>query len=490
MRTGGGFRDFLPRWLRRAAILVAVILLTIVGLRLWESSRPPYLKPWHRFVPPSELHAAEMRESFTLEDYLHREDQVFREVHEQVEERLAPEDRTLSNRYFAGSLSSPSRFPRDWNRTYELAPPEIRGGALLIHGLTDAPYSMRRLAEILRDRGIYSLSLRMPGHGTVPGALTKVQWEDWRAAARVGARHVRSRIGEGKPLYLVGYSNGGALVVQYALDVAEGAALPAPARIVLLSPMIGVTPAAGLARFVGRLAVIPIFEKARWLDVLPEYNPYKYNSFPANAGYQTSRLTDEIRRQIERLGQAGRLGAMPPVLAFQSLVDATVLTDAVSTRLFDALPDNGSELVLFDVNRSARARPFLQPASEELLKRLSSPTRRRYAITVIANEGPDTLDVAERRIAAGSETPASRPLHLSWPTAVYSLSHVAVPFPSDDTLYGGEPDSAQGAGIHLGVLAPRGERSVLTVSPGDFLRITWNPFFPYVEERVRGWIGS
>jgi hypothetical protein len=67
---------------------------------------------------------------------------------------------------------------------------------------------------------------------------------------------------------------------------------------------------------------------------------------------------------------------------------------------------------------------------------------------------------------------------------------VAVPFPSDDTLYGGEADPAQGDGIHLGVLAPRGERSVLTVSPGDFLRITWNPFFPYIEERVRGWIGS
>src|SRR5262245_23765005 len=279
MAAGRGFLGFLSRWLRRAAILVAVVFVTIVAVRLFEANRPPYLKPWHRFVPPSELHAAEMTEKFTLEDYLRREDQIFREVHEQVEERLAPEDRTDANRYFPGSLASPSRFARDWNRTFELVPPEIRGGALLIHGLTDAPYSMRRLAEILNDRGIYALSLRMPGHGTVPGALTKVQWEDWRAAARVGARHVRRRIGEGKPLYLVGYSNGGALAVQYALDVAEGVSLPAPDRIVLLSPMIGVTKAAALARFIGTFAFIPLFEKARWLDVVPEYNPYKYNSF-------------------------------------------------------------------------------------------------------------------------------------------------------------------------------------------------------------------
>ena len=55
-------------------------------------------------------------------------------------------------------------------------------------------------------------------------------------------------------------------------------------------------------------------------------------------------------------------------------------------------------------------------------------------------------------------------------------------------LYGGMPDAGQGGGIHLGVVAPRGEKGVLTVSPGDFLRISWNPFFPYVEERVRRWI--
>ncbi len=488
MRRREGSSGFLLRWLRRAAVTVVIVLATIVLVRAWDVRRPPYLKPWHRFAPPSEVRAAELTESFSLADYLKREDQIFQEVKDQIEDLLAPEDRSNGNRYFAEGLASPHRFPRDWNRTFELVPREIRGGALLLHGLTDAPYSMRRLAETLRDQGFYVLALRMPGHGTVPGALTQVEWEDWLAAARLGARHVHGRIGPGKPFDLVGYSNGGALAVKYSLDVAEGVNLPKADRVVLMSPMIGVSPAAALARFIGLLAVVPYFEKTRWLDVLPEYNPYKYNSFPANAGRQSHRLTAEIQAQIARLVKAGRIRQLPPMLAFQSIVDATVLADAVVWKLYDALEENGSELVLFDLNRRADARPFLKPSEETLIERLVPTRRRRYALTIITNAGPETAEVVERSIPAGADSARQRLLGLSWPAQVFSLSHVAIPFPADDPLYGGEPDTRLGGGVRLGTAAPRGERGVLTVPQDSFLRVSWNPFFPYLEERVRGWL--
>ncbi|HEY7114717.1 MAG TPA: alpha/beta fold hydrolase [Thermoanaerobaculia bacterium] len=477
------------RWLRRAFVTLLVLLAILVLFRSWEAKRRPFLKAWHRFVPPSEVRAADLTETFTIEDYLRREDRVFREVDENVSQRLEAPDRTPTNRYFPESLASPRRFPRDWNRTFEMAPEAaVRGGALLLHGLTDSPYSMRRTAEILRSEGIYCLGLRVPGHGTVPGALTKAVWEDWSAATRVGVRHVRGRIGEGRPLYLVGYSNGGALSVKYALDAVEDAKLPRVDRIVLMSPMIGVTPAAGLAKYIGGLAFLPYFEKARWLDVVPEYNPFKYNSFPVNAGLQTSRLTAAIQAQLERLSKHRALEKLPPILAFQSLVDSTIVAGAVKERLFDALPSNGSELVLFDVNHGSVARPFLSPSVGELLTRLTSGGRRRYTLTVISNAAPDSLGVSESSTPAGADAAAVRPLPLAWPAQVYSVGHVAIPFPTDDSLYGGEPDAAQGGKVHLGVVAPRGEKGVLTVSPGDFLRISWNPFFPYVEERVRRFI--
>ena len=79
-------------------------------------------------------------------------------------------------------------------------------------------------------------------------------------------------------LVLVGYSNGGALRHQYTLDALEDSTLPAPAKVILISPMIGVSPAAVLASSISLLG--PFVPKARWIDVVPEYNPFKSTRSP------------------------------------------------------------------------------------------------------------------------------------------------------------------------------------------------------------------
>jgi hypothetical protein len=106
---------------------------------------------------------------------------------------------------------------------------------------------------------------------------------------------------------------------------------------------------------------VPYFEKANWLDVLPEYNPFKYNSFPANAGFQTASLTRTLQNDLGRVVAGPGRGAIPPILTFQSVVDDTVSTPAVVHLLYDRLPANGSELVLFDVNHLSGIDVFLQP---------------------------------------------------------------------------------------------------------------------------------
>ena len=85
----------------------------------------------------------------------------------------------------------------------------------------------------------------------------------------------------------------------------------------------------------------------------------------------------------------------------------------------------------------------------------------------------------------GADEPDVKPLGLSWPADVYSLSHVALPFPPDDPLFGIDPALAGTSGFHLGLLAPRGEKSILVVPEEVLMRISSNPFFPYVESRVR-----
>ena len=140
--------------------------------------------------------------------------------------------------------------------------------------------------------------MRMPGHGTVPAGLTTTRWEAWAAATRLAVRTARALAGDAVPLHLVGYSNGGALTLKYALDSLADPKLARPDRLVLISPMVGITSFARFAGVLGWPAAFPSFAKAAWLDVLPEYNPFKYNSFPVNAARQSSQVVRAVRRRV------------------------------------------------------------------------------------------------------------------------------------------------------------------------------------------------
>jgi alpha-beta hydrolase superfamily lysophospholipase len=468
-----------------AGIAVAIFL-TIVFGRGCQARHLPDLSVWHR-ADLGDVKAGELGDSATLADYLAREDAVFRALREKVLAAVPADAREQAYRYHEGGPLDPTRLAVNGNRTFEIEPAAVTGGALLLHGLTDGPYSMRPLAEALARKGYYCLAPRMPGHGTAPSGLTTAAWRDWVDVVRLAARHVRAKAGDGKPFVVVGYSNGGALATKLAQDALEDPRIPRPDRVVLLSPMIGVSPFAGLSRLASLLHVIPYYEKTAWLDVVPEYNPYKYNSFPANAALQTHGLTKELNAQTDRLAAAGKLQGLAPILAFQSLPDATVSTEAIVRRLFDKLPANGSELVLFDVNRSGALAPFLERPLQELLAEIRSRTQLAYRLTIVSNVRADTREVGAWSAGPGPLKVEMHPLGLAWPEQVFSLSHVAIPFPESDDLYGGLPEPPPSFGLRLGRVGPRGERSVLTVGFDQWMRLTWNPFFPYLEARAVDW---
>jgi hypothetical protein len=72
-----------------------------------------------------------------------------------------------------------------------------------------------------------------------------------------------------------------------------------------------------------------------------------------------------------------------------------------------------------------------------------------------------------------------------WPQDVYSLSHVAIPFPPDDPVYGaGKVVGSDYQGLPLGALSPRGETRFLIAPVGQLMRLRHNPFFSYIEARV------
>ena len=479
----------LTKLLRRSALLLVVIIVGLLAFRIYDTQRGPPLEPWHTYVPHELTGKALDHADWT--DYLKAEDKIFADVKRHVSQILDADERIPINRYFEGSPVYPEGFSQDWNRSYVLEPEVTPVGAVVfLHGLTDSPYSLRHIARRFREHGFVSIAIRLPAHGTVPGALTDVEWQDWMAATRLAVREARRRIGPLLPLHMIGFSNGGALALKYALDALEDPRLARPDRLVLISPMIGITRFARFAGLAGLPAVLPAFAKAAWLSVMPEFNPFKYNSFPVNGGRQSYLLTNTLQQQITRLAREKRLDRLAPLLTFQSVIDFTVSTRAVVSALYDLLPPNGSELVLFDVNRSAKFGQLLRTASDTALARLLPAPPRLFRATIITNANPDSGEVVERVTEAGAVEEQSRALGMSYPPGVYSLSHVALPFPMSDSLYGMQPDPDENFGVNLGAIAPRGERNTLIVSLDALLRMSSNPFFPYMIERIEEGIRS
>ena len=471
--------------IRKLVVMLLAIGLTIYLVRAFDSRRQPDLRVWHLANLDSEFSAKDERPDMTLGDYLAMEDRLFEELQEEVLERVTPTVGLRWSRYAPEGPNNPVHLPQNWNRTYELVPDEIRGAVLLLHGLTDSPYSLRHVGEIFREGGFYVLGLRAPGHGTIPAALATANWRDWMAATRMGARHVAEQARGCGPFFVVGYSSGGALAVKYAVEAVESTELPLPDRLILLSPAIGVTPFSTVATWHKALSWLPYFEKFKWDSIEPEYDPFKYVSFPKNAGAQIHELTKALQKQISQLHRNGRINELPPILTFQSLVDTTVLTDAIVDRLYAKLESHEHELVLFDVNRVAPLQYFLVSDNRTLLDRLDESDHLSYTLTLVTNVNEETQEVMAKTQPPGASQDTVVELGLSWPSNVYSLSHIAIPFPEDDANYGGRMGEADRFAMHLGAMEPRGERNMLRMSLSGLMRLRYNPFYGYLEQRLR-----
>jgi len=471
------------RWAIRIVLLVIVMLLTLLAIRIYDTERGPKLELWHTFVP-DDMHAAEIDKS-DWGDYVKAENQLFDEVKANVTDKLEPEAQTPSNRYYPGSTIYPPHFSTDWNRSYILHPKGApKGAVVLLHGLTDTPYSLRHIAENYRQHGYVAIGIRLPAHGTVPGALTDVKWQDWLAATRLAVRKARVLSGPGLPLHIVGFSNGGALAMKYTLDSLENPRLAKPDRVILISPMIGVTSFARFAGVAGWPAIFPAFAKSAWLGIVPEFNPFKYNSFPVNGGRQSYLLTAALQQQIARDARNNRLDQLPPILTFQSLMDSTVSTRAVVTALYNHLPKNGSEVVLFDLNHAANIGLLLRTSSYTALTRLLPPAPRNYSVTIITNASAESDETIALTTLAGQVNETASTTGLAYPPDIFSLSHVALPFPMSDSLYGRYPAQPDQYGASLGTITARGERSVLSVGMDSLMRISSNPFYSYMLQRI------
>lgn len=446
------------------------------------------LKPWHTQKLTEEFTVRSLAEIHTLDDYVNLETRLFAQLEEKVYASTGTGPEYELVRYSAGSQSDPQIRTPNWNHTFELPADSPVGGALLLHGMSDSPYSLRALALTLNQHHFWVVGLRLPGHGTAPSGLRFVTWQDMAAAVQLGMTHLAAKVGQ-KPVHIVGYSTGAPLALNFSLDALEKTASPLPASLVLISPAIGVHWAAGLAGFKDGLSRIPGLGGLAWLSIQPEFDPFKYNSFTTNAGAQVHRLTRSVSKRVADRTRSGPSALFPPTLVFKSTVDATVSPNAVVDNLLRHLEPARHELVLFDINRFAAKNKLLIDDPAPLTDRLMADETLPFTLTLVTNEDPQSPRLIARHKAPFSRDSEPHPLHLAWPTGVISLSHVALPFPPDDPLYGQRPPDDETV-LFLGQMALQGERGLLKISYDWLVRLRYNPFYGFLESRTLQWIES
>src|ERR1700730_14201720 len=104
-------------------------------------------------------------------------------------------------------------------------PLSVAGGpaaALVLHGFTRSPHSMRPIAEALAAAGFTVELPLLPGHGTSVDDMLQTSWDDWSSAAEAAYLELAGRA---ERVVVAGLSMGGTLACWLAARHPELAGL-------------------------------------------------------------------------------------------------------------------------------------------------------------------------------------------------------------------------------------------------------------------------
>jgi len=476
-----------PLWSVRKAIHILFLaslgslLVGITVFSLYMKSLPS-LNIWHTTSLENEFTDDSNVKDFDA--YIALEERLFTELEKKIYDKVSPNVQNSIHRYTKNSFSDPRRWDRAWNRSFELQVEDPKAGILLLHGMSDSPYSLHTQAEYLHKRGIWVVAMRMPGHGTIPSGLREIKWQNMADVVKIGMKRLKKKLGN-KPIHIMGYSTGAPLALNYTLLALNDSTLTLPSSLIFYSPAIGVTKAASLALWQSRIGHFFGLPKLEWNSITPEFDPFKYGSFAVNAGDQVYRICNEVQKQLDAYLENTQIQKpFPPILSFASSLDSTVTVQNTVDNLYKRLPDSNHTLVLFDINHD-----FI---NENLIKRQvltgldklrETPPSTLYTFDIISD-----INSTDEHIMQIRNGKMIKILPFIWPHELYSLSHLAMTISSNDPLYG-DKNAPKSPGIQLGHLALYGETSVLETSAASLLRQRWNPFHEYTKQRVLEFLG-
>ena len=188
------------------------------------------------------------------------------------------------------------------------ARPELTGGrrigALVAHGFTGSPYSMKPWARHLAEQGYAVEVPLLPGHGTTWQQLNRTRWEDWYG--EVG-RAFDKLSAENDVVVAAGLSMGGALVLRLAADRPDRVA-----AVCVVNPWLTTNRKDVLALPVLKFVVGSFPGVANDIKK-PGVDEHGYSRTPLKAGHSMLRATRAIVPDLPRI--------TAPILIFHSVDD-------------------------------------------------------------------------------------------------------------------------------------------------------------------------
>ena len=203
--------------------------------------------------------------------------------------------------------------------------------ALLIHGFTGSPRSMRPWAEYLAANDLTVRVPLLPGHGTTWQELNRTSWDDWYETVATALAELRS---QHERVFVCGLSMGGSLSLRLAeLQPSSVTGL------VLVNPAVHTE---RLDRFLLPFVrhLVPSFPGIGNDIKKPGQDEAGYDRLPVQGSYALTQLWSAVRRDIAQV--------QAPLLLFRSAEDHVVEPSNAAWILNNVSSVDKSEQVLPD----------------------------------------------------------------------------------------------------------------------------------------------
>ena len=217
---------------------------------------------------------------------------------------------------------------------------KYKRGIVFSHGLTDSTYQLHHLTRHFQAQCFYVMTVLLPGHGTRPGDMLDMRWEDWVAATDFVVDQMAAKVDE---IYIGGFSAGGTLALFQASkdNRVQG--------VFTFSPAVKISSLSVFTGFIDLLG--SMYEPVRWMNIMPDEDYFKYESFPFNAASQIYQLIKATEKSI------AENGITVPVFTVASAQDSTVEVEA-TVALMKALKNKKNKMLLYSQHQRSEPAPI------------------------------------------------------------------------------------------------------------------------------------